>query len=179
MYCMCARGRENHDLGHSGDILQSSIAVARLGGSTAPLAAYTWTRPPNPRADGETIIAPQWSLNVLTDGSVDPFMPDSIRFRDGDLIRPVCPFIELWARMGKTGSDPSTWNDVPLTPALLAKLGMDESALLFRIEARNAKAARRRNDPNQIDQGHCVNPGALTALWQERNARCQRDHVVF
>jgi hypothetical protein len=150
------------------------IAVARLGGSTAPLAAYTWTRPPNPRADGETVIAPQWSLNILTDGSVDPFMPDSVRFRDGDLIRPVCPFIEMWARMGEAGSNPSTWSDVPLTPALLAKSGMDESALLFRIDARNAKAARRRNDANLAFARSGVLAQSVSRSGPSRGEREQR-----
>jgi hypothetical protein len=124
------------------------IAIARLGGSTTPLAAYNWHQPPNPRADGETVIQPEWSLNILTDGSVDPFKPDSVRFRDGDLIRPVCPFIEIWARLGEPDSDPSSWHEEPLTPALLAGHGADESALLFRIDARNTKASRRRSNPN-------------------------------
>jgi hypothetical protein len=124
------------------------IAIARLGGSTTPLAAYSWQQPPNPRADGETVIQPEWSLNILTDGSVDPFKPNSIRFRDGDLIRPVCPFVEIWARLGEPDSDRATWHDEPLTPALLTAQGVDESALLFRIDARNTKASRRRLEPN-------------------------------
>jgi hypothetical protein len=45
------------------------------------------------RSDGATVLVPDWSLNVLLDGSVEPLKPDAIRFRDGALIRPVCPFI--------------------------------------------------------------------------------------
>jgi len=126
------------------------IAIARLGGSTTPAAAYAWTRPPNPRADGDTVAVPQWSLGVLPDGSVDPFLPETITFRDGDLIRPVCPFIELWAKVGAAGSSPDSWQDVRLTAALLQDAGVDESALKFSIDARNAKAARRRSDPNLV-----------------------------
>jgi len=110
------------------------IVIARLGGSTTPLDCCVWEEPPNPRSDGATVLVPDWSLNVLPDGSVEPLKPDAIRFRDGPLIRPVCPFIEIWARLGEPGSDPSTWRDAPLTPSLLATAGLDPSALAaFRI----------------------------------------------
>lgn len=119
------------------------IVIARLGGSTTPLAAYDWAQPADPRSDGETVIVPRWSLDVLTDGSVQPFMPNAIRFRDGNLIRPVCPFVEIWARLGETDSDPSTWRDAPLTPALLARFESSVADLRIMIDARNNKAARR------------------------------------
>jgi hypothetical protein len=124
------------------------IAVARLGGSTAPLECCVWEEPPNPRADGATVLVPDWSLNVLPDGSIEPHKANTIRFRDGPLIRPVCPFVEIWVRLGEPGSDPSTWRDVPLTPALLTAAGTDASALRFTVDARNRKAARRRRNLN-------------------------------
>ena len=42
-------------------------------------------------------IKPAVSLRVMGDGSVRPFVPNVIQFRDGDLLRPVAPFFELWA----------------------------------------------------------------------------------
>ena len=126
------------------------IVIARLGGSTTPLDCCVWEEPPNPRSDGATVLVTGWSLNVLTDGSIEPHKPDSIRFRDGPLIRPVCPFIEIWARLGEPGSDPSSWRDAPLTPTLLVAAGADPSALHFTVDARNAKAARRRRNPDLI-----------------------------
>lgn len=119
------------------------IAVARLGGSATPLDAYHWKQPDNPRTDGETVIAPAWSLEVLADGSVQPHLPSDIRFRDGDQIRPVCPFIELWAWLGEPGSDQSAWRSAPLTPALLAAHGASVADIRFTVTARNLKAARR------------------------------------
>jgi hypothetical protein len=124
------------------------IAVARLGGSPTPVVAYSWEESPNPRNDGDTVIAPEWSLEILPDASVGPFKPDSVRFRDGPLIRPVCPFIEVWARLGERGSAESTWRDVPLTEALLTSFGADRSAIRFTVDARNLKAARRTQDPD-------------------------------
>ena len=126
------------------------IAIARLGGSTTPLDCCVWREPADPRSDGATALTADWSLSVLPDGSLEPHKPDAIRFRDGPLIRPVCPFIEVWARIGEPGSDPSSWRDVPLTPALLAAQGLDVSALRFAIDARNAKVARRRQNPDLV-----------------------------
>jgi len=83
------------------------LAFARLGGSSTPQCAYDWIDTRAPRADGETTIAPNWTLTVQPDGSALPFMPDSVAFRDGDLIRPVAPFYEVWARVGDAGSDPA------------------------------------------------------------------------
>src|SRR5262249_7838419 len=72
------------------------IAIARLGGSSAPQDAYCWADPINPRSDGNTVIVPWWTLEVLSDATVAPRRPTTIRPRDGDLIRPVAPFFEIW-----------------------------------------------------------------------------------
>jgi hypothetical protein len=124
------------------------IVIARLGGSTTPVAAYNWEDSPDPRSEGDTVIVPDWSFAVLPDGSVRPFKPDTIEFRDGNLIRPVCPFVEIWARLGERGSAEAEWRDVPLTETLLATFGADRSAVTFTIDARNLKAARRAQSPD-------------------------------
>ncbi|HEY9404978.1 MAG TPA: hypothetical protein VIQ24_20165 [Pyrinomonadaceae bacterium] len=123
------------------------IVIARLGGSTTPQEAFKWVDTPNPRGEGETTIAPDWSLTVQADGSVEPFMPEALRFRDGALIRPVCPFLELRALMGEPGSAPATWREELLTPTLLSAHGATLNDLVFQIDARNLKAARRTANP--------------------------------
>lgn len=124
------------------------FAVARLGSATAPVDNYQWADAEEPRYDGETTVVPTWSLVVQPDGSVTPHLPDSITFRDGDSIRPVAPFFEVWARVGTAGSDPGTWSDRPLTPQLLADEGRTDSDLQLSIVASNRKAARRTGNPN-------------------------------
>lgn len=119
------------------------IAVARLGGSTVPQDAYQWVESPDPRSSGATVVAPDWSLTVQADGSVTPRMPVALRFRDGALIRPVAPFLELWARVGEPGSAANTWRDAPLTPKFLAGQGVSLGDVRIRVIAINAKAARR------------------------------------
>src|SRR6478609_7160940 len=123
------------------------LAFARLGGSSTPQFAYDWIDTRAPRADGETSIAPAWTIAVQPDGSAAPFMPDQVTFRDGDLIRPVAPFYEIWARVGEAGSAPVTWRAVPLTPALLQANGLALAALRMKVTARNLKAARRTGNP--------------------------------
>lgn len=123
------------------------IAIARLGGSTLPQNAYRWVEDPNPRGNAETTIEPDWSLVVQSDGTVEPWMPPSLTLRDGAMIRPVCPFFELWASMGEPGSEPATWKDVPLTPKLLTDHGIALNSLVVKINAKNFKVFRRTGNP--------------------------------
>ena len=123
------------------------LAIARLGESLVPQDAFSWTGAPNPHSSGETTIKPQWSLTVETDGTVTPNLPADIRLRDGDFIRPVCPFFELWAMMGEPNSNQTTWREVPLTPALLTQQGTSLSNLVITIDAQNHKASRRTGNP--------------------------------
>jgi hypothetical protein len=123
------------------------LAFARLGGSSTPQCAYDWIDIRAPRVDGETTIVPAWTLGIQPDGSPQPFLPDSVAFRDGDLIRPVAPFYEIWARVGDAGSAPNTWRNVPLTPALLQTNGLALAALQMKVTATNLKAARRAGNP--------------------------------
>ena len=123
------------------------IAIARLGGSSLPQNAYRWVEDPNPRGNAETAIEPDWSLVVQGDGTVAPWMPPSLALRDGALIRPVCPFFELWASMGEPGSKPATWTDVPVTPKLLSDQGIDLNSLVVTLDAKNFKVFRRTGNP--------------------------------
>src|SRR3954470_7064913 len=41
---------------HPGYICDPPVAIARLGGSTTPVVAYTWRPSPDPRSEGDTVI---------------------------------------------------------------------------------------------------------------------------
>lgn len=60
------------------------MAVARLGGSDIPLASFRWAEDPSLYGAGLTVIVPDISLEVTADGSVRPFLPAFIQFRDGN-----------------------------------------------------------------------------------------------
>jgi hypothetical protein len=130
-----------------GIFIDPPIAVARLGGSTTPLDSYRWIDSSDPHL--QTVIAPDWSLDIGPDGTVAPRMPQTLIFRDGSLIRPVAPFFEIWALMGEDASDPQQWQQTPLTADLLKQAG---SSLMLAADARNRKAARRARN-NQLEFG--------------------------
>jgi len=115
------------------------MAVARLGGSDVPMASFTWLEDPSLHGAGLTVIAPAISLDVLADGSVRPFLPAVLQFRDGNLLRPVAPFFELWVR--------SDGEEQPLTLQFLTENGGSLDAIQYTVVAANRKAARRTDDP--------------------------------
>jgi hypothetical protein len=121
------------------------IAVARLGASNTPLDSFRWVDSLDPHL--QTVIFPDWSLDVDADGFVSPRMPDSLTFRDGALIRPVAPFFELWGLSGEDNSDPAQWTQIPLTAELLESL---RGTFTITIDARNRKAARRARNPDLV-----------------------------
>jgi hypothetical protein len=106
--------------------------------------AFTWA-PGDPHTVYETRVRPTWTLKVAADGTVTPELPEKLEVRDGPLLRPVAPFLELWALVGDGA--PADWQPVPVTPALLAANGAGEADVTFTVAAVNAKAARRTGNP--------------------------------
>jgi hypothetical protein len=93
------------------------LAIGRVGGGDAPLECFTWAVDPTLHGGSRTVIEPAVTLEVLEDGSLRTYLPSTIRFRDGERLRPVAPFFELWASVE---SDTGT-RDVPLTLELLTE----------------------------------------------------------
>ena len=121
------------------------MAVARLGSGATPLASFSWAQANTRHDANETIIEPALSLRVEPDGSVTPYLPDAIEFKDDDgKIRPVAPFFELWA---KVQSGDGGISDVPVTLDLLQRLGVSLHNISYEITLANHKAARRSDDP--------------------------------
>src|SRR6516225_1463910 len=115
------------------------LAIARLGGSEIPLDSFVWDANKSIHGGNRTVIEPAVSLRVMADGSLRPFLPNAIQFRDGALLRPVAPFFELWV----TTSDGHTHVEQPLTLALLEELGVDLGSVEYTITVANRKAHRR------------------------------------
>lgn len=118
-------------------------AIARLGGSASPLESYAWGEDPTIAGRAQTIIVPDVSFDVIEDGSIRPYLPANIRFRDGSHFRPVAPFFELWAKVLADGVE----KEQPVTISLLQSAAASPANLAFRVTAGNKKAERRCNDP--------------------------------
>jgi hypothetical protein len=116
------------------------MAIARLGSSPTPLESFRWREGATGLGPNSTVIEPAVTLEVLADGSVRPYVPSVIKFKDSDTIRPLAPFLELWARLQMPDGSEA---DVPLTGRLLAEFGASAECVRYEITAANRKAARR------------------------------------
>jgi hypothetical protein len=131
------------------------MAVARLGGSDHPLDSFDWVEDPSLHGAGRTVIQPAVTLEVQQDGSVRPFLPSTIQFRDGNLLRPTAPFLELWAKV-------SGVQDLqPLTTALLGQNQATLANVSYTVTAANRKAARRTGDDA------CAYSASITVLGND------------
>jgi hypothetical protein len=112
------------------------LAIARVGGSETPLDSFVWQTDQTIHGVRSTVIRPQLSFEVLADGSLRPYQPNAIQFRDRGLLRPVAPFFELWVKLRKRGCN-------PLTSALLERLGGSLDSVEYTVTVANRKAQRR------------------------------------
>jgi hypothetical protein len=116
------------------------LAIARVGGSQIPLPAFSWQIDQTIHGAHRTVLRPEVTLDVLSDGSLRPYLPYAIQFRDGDLLRPVAPFFELWATMQR---DDGGQYDCPLTAGLLEHQGGSLEGVRYSVSVANRKAQRR------------------------------------
>jgi hypothetical protein len=122
------------------------MAIARVGSSDTPVECYTWVDGRSAHGGTQTMVAPAATFAVLDDGSIEPYLPDAIHFKEADgRIRPVAPFFELWGRF-QSACD-GTQDERPLTLATLRELGISAQNLLVQLTATNQKAARRAQSP--------------------------------
>jgi hypothetical protein len=113
------------------------LAIARVGGSDTPLECF------GQNIDGT--IRPEVTLQMLPDGSLRTYRPNSILFRDNNLLRPVAPFFELWATF--TDGEDKEWNKC-LNLGLLNYLGISLASVEYSITVANRKAQRRTGSAN-------------------------------
>ena len=118
------------------------LAVARVGGSDTPLESFVWSSDRSIHGAHRTIVTPAVSLAVMADGSLRPYRPGAIQFRDHGLLRPVAPFFELWVRWSPDGSEEP--REEPLTAGLLRReWGIGPAHVEFVVTVANRKAQRR------------------------------------
>ena len=123
------------------------LAVAQLGASDTSLEAFEWREDPTIHGDGRTVIAPAVTLAVQRDGSVSPYVPGHLRFKDGGLYRPAAPFFELWVVLqGEGEAAAAGQKPIPLSHKLLREIGGSLAGVAWVVSVANLKAARRTGD---------------------------------
>ena len=154
------------------------LAVARLGAAKEPLEAFDLEIRPNQPLDYRRIVPrPSFEVDVDTGEITRCYVPERIRFKDENkLIRPVAPFLEVYAR---TTEDPDQL--VPLSITLLQSEQLALTDVHWDVELGNIKIFRRTGDVNdKISasitnlqdhalhgmEGHCANflPGRTLPL---------------
>ena len=115
------------------------FCTARFGSSETPLEAYELAIGENPL--DFRVIQPRETLVVdpASGEVVDKYTPERIRFKDEDRVRPVAPFLELFAEM----SD-GTVRQVNLD--LLKAERLDPSAVKWSVDVANLKVFRQTQD---------------------------------
>jgi hypothetical protein len=113
------------------------LAVARLGDSETPLENYDLVVAEEPLGFRRIAPAETLELDPASGEIVRAYLPEApVRFRDGDAIRPVAPFLELWAR---TAGDTLE----PVTAAMLEAIGLTPADISWTVTLGNIKAWRR------------------------------------
>ena len=117
------------------------LAIGRLGSAATPLENYT-LEIDSPVGYRKLVPAPTLIVDPNTGGITSADVPVAIAFREGQNIKPVCPFLEVWAL--HAGADTL----VPLTLNDLTALGVNETAVSWKADFGNIKAFRRTGDAN-------------------------------
>ena len=116
------------------------LAIARFGAAPTPLDNYDVVVDPQ-RPLGYRSLRPAETLEVdVASGQVvRAFVPERLSFTEDGLVRPVAPFLEVWALTDGGQLE-------PLTTGLLAADGASPADLRWRVQVANYKVFRRTDD---------------------------------
>src|SRR5207302_900702 len=93
------------------------LAIGRLGAARTPMDNYeAKVDPQNPLASRTLIPTATLLIDERTGAVRRCRVPRSVRFKEDGKVRPVAPFLEVWARVG-------SGDLVPLTSKLLEDSG--------------------------------------------------------
>ncbi len=122
--------------------LLPTLAIGRLGGAPSPMDNYeAVVDPAHPLEHRQLIPAETFEVNTRTGEIMRVFVPTKVRFTEKRLVRPVAPFLEVWAR-----TSPATL--VPLTTALLRSNKLTPADVTWRVHVANLKLTRRTGEDN-------------------------------
>jgi hypothetical protein len=127
------------------------FAIGRLGSAKEPLDNFTIADDPE-HPLGFRLIRGAETLTVNDDGKISKQRPpETVQFKQDGHIRPVAPFLEVFAVMGKKPSDELL---VPLDLELLASLRLDATKVEWRVSVANRKVVRRTGNEHDLVAAH-------------------------
>jgi hypothetical protein len=113
------------------------MVIARVGASPSPMDNYdVRVRENDPLGFRELRRAPTLVVDRATGRITAEQTPAALRFKDGNRVRPIAPFLELWCDTGDGVLR-------PLTTAILTAEGLTPASVRWQARAANLKAFRR------------------------------------
>lgn len=113
------------------------FAISRLGSAADPLDNFAIDDNPDQPLGFRTIVPmPTLEVDEATGAIARAFVPERMAFKTDGRIRPVAPFLEVFA---VTEDDQL----IPLTTGMLAVHGLDPSAISWQLALANRKIVRR------------------------------------
>jgi hypothetical protein len=123
------------------------FAIGRLGSAPEPVDNYTIEENPEHPLDFRTIKGAETLIVDEANGEISGSrIPESLSFKQGQRIRPVAPFLEVFAQTHASPSKPLT----PLTLDLLAQNGLGEEDISWHVSVANRKVVRRTTDVHDL-----------------------------
>jgi len=122
------------------------LAIARFGSAPTPMDNYDVVVD-SEKPLGYRLLQPAdtFQLDVDSGEITDVFVPDELSFTEDGKVRPVAPFLEVWAL---TGDEALTGGGQlePLTTELLEAEGSSVADLRWQVQVANLKVVRRTGD---------------------------------
>jgi len=149
------------------------IAIGRLGSAAEPVVNYEIEADPLHPLDFHRIKGAETFIVDRATGEIaKSFIPEIVSFKEvrgagkeqTEHIRPVAPFLEVWALV-----EGEAW--VPLTLDLLHANGLTSADLRWQVSVANRKVARRTADPD--DEVSARTPRFSTHGVQRLEGHCR------
>ena len=155
------------------------LAIGRLGSAHEPVANYTIVDNPERPLDFRSIVgADTFVIDPASGEILGTRVPETVSFKDGEHVRPVAPFLELFAQVSRDTSQPL----VPVTLSMLADAGLSVSDVRWRVTVANRKVVRRTNDPKDsvdADTGWFSSHEPQRLFGRCRNFVSEQDAIDF
>src|SRR5215831_11679729 len=124
------------------------FAIGRVGSASEPLDNYAVEDDPENPLNFRRIVGAE-TLDVCeTTGEIqESRVPDTVTFKSGDRIRPVAPFLEVFAVVVE---DDGRETLRPLDLSLLHSVGADSAKVEWRVTVANRKVVRRTGNNDNL-----------------------------